>query len=308
LVSYPALAASDGAFRTMTKVPPVKNGPAPFDEGESGAALVGLDCSGAVEISLDNVYNGTNVGAPNNVSAYACSPWNESGGEVVFHLYLAQPGMYEAFIETGGCDLDLAVLDQCDADLGCQIVVDSGVSTNVPLSGDFYFVVDGYGGAECDFTFTINSLAPPEPVDFCADVEQATGTYFTGSTCGGVNAVSSLGCEDFGEDGLEVYYEIFMPAGGNFTADVTNTADGALWVVDSCSDPISCLAYADNTFTGETESVYYSNDTGSDTIVYLVVDSYGSASCGDYEMTITATSGVIATENSSFGVIKSLYR
>ncbi len=33
----------------------------------------------------------------------------------------------------------------CDEDLGCLIVVDSGVVTNVPVSGDFYFVVSETG-------------------------------------------------------------------------------------------------------------------------------------------------------------------
>jgi len=97
---------------------------------------------------------------------------------------------------------------------------------------------------------------PPEDVSFCEMVSQETGTYFTGNTCGGENLVSALGCETYGEDGLESYYEIEVPNGCYFTATVTNTADGALWVLADCVAPagaFTCLAYSDNSFTGEPE-------------------------------------------------------
>ncbi len=301
LVAGAAFAAvPDGALSSANKLPVDKPG-----GGDPSKGL--LNCSGAIEIMLDTEYSGNNTGMPNNVSTYGCSTWNESGGEVIFHLYLAEPTMFEGGI-TSVCDLDMAVLDQCDETLGCLIVVDSGVVTNVPVSGDFYFVVDGYGGAACAFTLQINTVAPPEPVSFCDSLEDVTGTYFAGSTCGGVNNVFALGCEDYSEQGLEAYYEVFMPAGSSFTADVLNSADGALWVVDSCVDPIACLAYADATFSGEVETVTYSNTSGSDMYVYLVIDSWGTASCGDYTLTMTASGGAIPAENVSFGQMKAMFR
>ncbi|MCB1183178.1 hypothetical protein KDM41_07080 [bacterium] len=301
LVAGSVLAAAPAPMSSTSKITPVK------DEGPAGDKGL-LDCSGAISIALDNVYYGDNTGAPNNVTTYGCSTWNESGGEVVYHLYLAAPAMFQASIAADAGDLDLAVLDQCDETLGCLIVVDSGVSTNVPVSGDFYFVVDGYNGAASPFTFTIDSVALPEPVDFCDAVEDVFGSYFTGTTCAGVNNVSALGCEAYTENGLEYYYEIFMPAGSSFTADVTNTADGALWVVDACVEPLNCLAYADDTFSGETETVSYTNASGSDMYVYLVVDSWGTDSCGDYTMNFAASGGAVAVENASFGTVKALFK
>ena len=70
-----------------------------------------LDCSGAIEISLDNVYTGDNTGLISNVAGYGCGYWYEPGGEVVYHLFLASPAMFEATIEGSYCDLDLAVLE-----------------------------------------------------------------------------------------------------------------------------------------------------------------------------------------------------
>lgn len=299
LLAVGAMAASPDDFSSDKKIAPVKD-TIMFEKGL-------LDCSGAIPIALDNVYTGDNTGIPSMVDAYSCSSWAETGGEVIYSLFLAEPAMFEASIAGSGCDLDLAVLDQCDEDLGCLIVVDSGVSTNTPVSGQFFFVVDGYNGAGCPFTFEINSVEPPEPVDFCALVEDVTGSYFTGTTCGGQNLISSMDCGTYTEDGLEVYYEIFMPAGSSFTADVLNTADGALWVVDSCVEPMNCLAYADDTLGGEVESVSYTN-AGADTYVYLVLDSWGTDSCGDYEFTFTATGGAVSSDQVTLESLKALYR
>jgi len=291
----------DGALRTINKIPPVKNSAV---DGKVGL----LDCSGAIEIALDNTYTGDSTGAPNNVTTYGCSSWDESGGEVVYHLFLAEAAMWEATLTASGCDLDLVVLDQCDENLGCLIVADSGVVTNTAVSGDFYFVVDGYSGAACPFTFEIATVTPPPPVEFCSSVEDVFGTTFTGTTCTGVNLIESYECGTYTEAGLEYYYEIFMPSGSSFTADVTNTADGALWVMDACADPINCLAYADGTLAGAVETVSYANTTASDMYVYLVIDSYGTDSCGDYEMTFTSTGGSVAVEQAAFGAVKALYR
>jgi hypothetical protein len=295
-------AAFAAPLQSLSKTPVMK------DPGNGDPNKGLLDCSGATEIVLDAVYAGTNVGAPNNVTTYGCSTWDESGGEVVFHLYLAEPGMFVVSLEGNGCDLDMAVLDGCDETLNCLIVVDSGVQTNSPVTGDFYFVVDGYNGAECDFTLTTESVALPEPANFCDLVLDATGNYFEGDTCDGVNQVESLGCEVYSEAGLEDYYEVLMPAGSSFTATVTNTADGALWVVDSCLDPIACLAYADDTLSGAAEVISYTNVSGADQVVYLVIDSWGTGSCGTYTMDFAGTGGAVADESTSFSNVKAMFR
>ena len=271
-----------------------------------------LDCSNMIEVTLDNVYYGDNTGLPNNVTTYGCSTWDESGGEVVYHLYLDTPTMFEAFITPDGCDLDLAVLDQCDEDLGCLIVADSGVQTSSPLTGDFYFVVDGYSGAGCPFTFTINTLTPPEPVSFCDLLEDAAignGGVYTGDTCDGQNLISSMDCGTYTENGFEDYFEVVIPAGASFTATVTyDTADGALWLLDGCAEPFACLAYADDTLSGDPEVISYTNTSGSDMIAYLVVDSWGTDACGTYTLEFQSTGGAVANEVMSFGAVKALYK
>ena len=151
---------------------------------------------------------------------------------------------------------------------------------------------------------------PPADISFCDMVSTESGNYFTGNTCGGQNLVSELGCEVYTENGLEAYYEIVVPNGCYFTATVTNTADGALWVLGECVAPggaFTCLAYADTTFSGDPEVVTYSNDSGAEMVVYLVIDSWGTDSCGDYVFEFE-TDCAVAIEETSFGSVKSLFR
>jgi len=304
LLSLLAGVALAAPFRSLDK-PVVKQSAVEMNRGT-------LDCSNAIEISLDNTYVGDNTGMPNNVTTYGCSSYDESGGEVVYHLYLATPAMFQASIAPDGCDLDLAVLDQCDEDTGCLIVADSGVETTGEVSGDFYFVVDGYNGAECSYTFTISTLTPPPPVSFCDLVEQAeigNGDSYQGDTCDGQNLVSSMDCGAYTEDGLEDYFEVVIPAGASFTSTVTyDTADGALWLLDGCSEPLNCLAYADDTLGGDPEVLSYTNNSGADMVAYLVVDSWGTDACGTYTMEFASTGGAVANELMSFGAVKALYR
>jgi len=114
-----------------------------------------LDCSAVTEVELDGVYAGDNTGLPNNVTTYGCSDWEESGGEVVYHLYLATPRLFNVRLESV-CDLDLAILSGCDVLLDCIEVTDNGAQSASVQLGDFYFVVDGYEGAACAFQLFID--------------------------------------------------------------------------------------------------------------------------------------------------------
>jgi hypothetical protein len=53
--------------------------------------------------------------------------------------------------------------------------------------------------------------------------------------------------------------------------------------------------------------VTYSNDSGFDQVVYLVVDSYGTDSCGAFTFDLE-TDCAVATEASNFGSVKALFR
>lgn len=158
---------------------------------------------------------------------------------------------------------------------------------------------------------TYSPPPPPDPVSFCNQVFQGTGTHFTGNTCDGANRISLLDCGAYAENGLEHYYEIQVPAGCFFSANVTyDTADGALWLLDSCQAPggaFGCLGYADDTLAGGPETISYTNGTSSMQIVYLVLDSWGTGACGHYSFDFISDCAV-STESESFGSIKAMFR
>jgi len=195
------------------------------------------------------------------------------------------------------------------------VEIDMSAYAGTTVTVDFNYA--GLDGADQHFdavVFGAEGWTPPPPpdVDFCGDLLDVTGVgMFYGDTCDGMNLVESLECGAYGEAGLEDYYEIMVPAGGSFTASVTNTADGALWVLGECSAPggaFTCLGYADDTLAGDTEVVSYTNASSSDEVVYLVIDSYGADSCGTYEMLFEGTGGAVATDKVSMGAVKAMYR
>ena len=268
-----------------------------------------LDCSGAIEVDLNvGVYTGSNVGAPNNVTTYGCSTWNESGGEVVFHVVFPANVTWAVTPSGMTADLDLAVLDMCDESLGCLGVFDGGVMVSAPYPGDFYFVMDGYQGASSAFTLTFTTTTVVVPPAMCSLVQDVSGSLFVGDTCDGYNNIQSNACGIYTEAGLEHYYEIQAPANCMFTANVTfDVEDGAVWVLDTCAPGYACLGYADDTFGGQLETVTYTNPTGAAQSVILVVDSWGAGSCGTYTFEFISDCAV-ATETESFGGVKAMFR
>jgi hypothetical protein len=291
----------------------------PHNAGQ-GVNRAALDCSSAIPVMLDNTYVGTTVGAPSMVSTYSCSPWLESGPEVVYVLDLPNPTMFTIDLNLlGAADLDLAVLDACDENAGCLIVVDTGVETISPVQGTFYLVVDGYNGAAGPYELVLTNVPLPEPVNVCDNLQQivpgpegtivASGSFpVNGTTCGGENLISSLPCGFYTENGLEDYWELTLLPGASINVSVTSSGDGALWLLDACAEPFTCVAYADDTFTNQVETFSYMNDSGQNQVLILVVDTYGSATCGTYTGTVTVgPPGVIGVTDESWGAVKSRF-
>jgi hypothetical protein len=303
------LAAGFATAGVSKKAPATMEKVAPAKQTVSLTAAGLLDCTGAVEVTLDNVYTGDNTGLLSNVAGYPCNPWYEPGGEVVFHLFLAVPTMFTAAVQGDYCDVDLAILNQCDEGAGCIDVVDATYSTTEPLSGDIYLVVDGYDEGGCPFTLTLTEESLPEPTTFCdlAQVVTESGVFY-GYPCGGENLVSSGSCSQYGAGGLEDYYSILMPAGSTLTATLTHVNDGVLWLLGSCTEPYSCLAYADDTYSPDPETITYVNTTAGNLQVYLVADSFQPNSCGAYDLEITLTPGGVPADDGTIGNLKWLFR
>lgn len=303
------LAVSANAEISKSSIRPIGNVPT----GKTlmpGAAAGLLDCSGATEITLNNVYYGDNTGLISNVAAYGCNPWYEPGGEVVFHLYLSEPAMFEATIEGQGCDLDLAILNMCDEAAGCIDVVDAGFATTEPVSGDIYLVVDGYSEEGCPFILTVTGAPLPPPASFCEMAEAVVDTVFFVSSCpGGENLLSQLDCNSWPQNGLEDYYAVTMAPWSSFTATlISEQFDPAIWVLGTCTEPFQCVAFADNGGFGDPEVVTYANNSPAEITVYVVVDAYLDGTCGWYDLTFSIRPGEVSVESTTWGGIKQQFK
>jgi len=79
-----------------------------------------------------------------------------------------------------------------------------------------------------------------------------------------------------GNDG---FVEVDVPDGATLEAtwdtstSTSGSHNGSLYLLSACGDPDACLVGSDS---GDPESISWTNDTGSNTTVYLVVDSYST--------------------------------
>lgn len=308
-----------GLLGSLTAVPPITAQPfEPLSKAEKTVASVDtavraqIDCGSAVDVQLGEMVCGDNTTAPNNVDVYGCSPWPETGGEVVYRLTLATPTLFEVRLQED-CDLDVAILIGCDADLDCLEMGDTGIKTNEPVMGEFFVVVDGYNGASCGFCLEFVEIQPPfiDPTACStAHPTSCAARTWTQTTCGKGNDVEYARCSRFDEAGQDAWYRVALNPGGSIVASaVMADADVALWLLDGCGGDFQCLAYADEGTTGDTETIEFVHEGETQRTLFLVVDSFVEpAACASYELEIVeCVNGVVATGPTSWSTLKSTF-
>ncbi len=139
---------------------------------------------------------------------------------------------------------------------------------------------------------SVLEVAVDAPVgDTCGDpiVVPIGGEIYMGSNAAFSNNYDSevSDCTGFASEGPDVVYEVFVGAGQDLDAilDVALGAsftDWSIWLSDDCASN-ACLVGEDG---GNPEELSYTNGTGTDQTIYLIVDGYSPTSIGDYELTI----------------------
>jgi hypothetical protein len=93
--------------------------------------------------------------------------------------------------------------------------------------------------------------------------------------------------------GRDVIYEIVVPDGSTLDATMDPTsADLGVYILDVCDPDFAesnCLDGDDDGGGGAAESVSWTNDTGSEATVYLVVDGWNGEQIGSYTLDIDLT-------------------
>ena len=163
---------------TLSQAQPVSTPAVITEMSASGLTRGLLDCAQAVEIAQWGLYDGSNGNFPNNVIYYDLIPISFYGGEAVFHLSLAEPTEYRVSLTSNGCVHALALLDQCDEQVGfIGLFGEEGYVTAGPVSGDFYLVVDSWVAPGCEFTLQIFEIPPtgvPEDYTWFENQESRT--------------------------------------------------------------------------------------------------------------------------------------
>lgn len=137
--------------------------PVPMERGN-------LICDNAIPITCGQTVSGNNTGLASNVLNYACTTWNEGGGEIVYALTLEAPDCYTvtATLANMSSDLDVFILGSCDE---ADCITHGDVTAISPClePGTYYVVVDAYGSAPTGGTFdlTVTCATCDCPVEPC---------------------------------------------------------------------------------------------------------------------------------------------
>jgi len=278
----------------------------------ANSQLRALDCSGAIPVMLGSEVSGSTVGLPAQQDEYGCGDEPETGPELVYSLELTEPAWLEITIESSA-DLDVILLNECNPDLGCLALGDVGVRSVRPVSGSYYIVVDGYAGAEDEFTLRVTELSEVEiPEHFCPPLflkREYRETEWNSTTCGLTSDIDALLCSYSLTAGRESEPSIFgVEAGGTIRVTVTPTdADLAIYLINSCGVSSQCLAFADQGFAGEVEALEWVNPDLFARPVYLVVDTVGASdACGDFHI-LVQFDGIVPNGGSSWSALKSWF-
>lgn len=282
-----------------------------------------LDCSGAPLLSCGTSLDSTTVGASNSVSHYGCVAFDESGGEVVYRLELETHTEIDLRLSGMTADLDLFVLSDCDANacLRSSASVSSERIIACLAPGTYTVVVDGFAGQSSAFHLEMD-CSPCEPCspavsnDGCGSAlkipSHGETQVLRGSTCCANDSSHGNSCSGFLSLGLDVAYRLDLPPGCTIDATLRDGIDGkdldlSVYMGTSCSDlQATCVAGSDTNMVGP-ESFSYTSATGG--TYYLVVDSFGNQSCGDYELEITFSNcSLVEIESRQWTHVKQLYR
>ena len=184
----------------------------------------------------------------------------------------------------------------------------------IPTTGVYYFGIIAYDAASVGTyqAFISCTAAPPAP-----DNDLCTGAFdlpcgvvdLSGTTAGAQNDYNpgASGCTGYSAAGLDVVYKLLASPGDALNLTYTSTADGSFYIITDCGDPVgSCVVGADATVSGQPESIAYTFSSAG--TYYLILDSYGTNTFGNWTLTGSNACGVVGVTRTTWGKLKTIYR
>lgn len=136
--------------------------------------------------------------------------------------------------------------------------------------------------------------------------------------CGTINLTGNTGCSNndyslaasnpctgFTSAGRDQVFTLTTGPGATLNLTYTSSADASIYILSNCA-PITCVAGADATLTGQPEVLNY-NFTIPGTY-YLILDSFGTNTSGAWTLTGSFNCGVTPAASATWGVLKTIYR
>lgn len=119
-----------------------------------------LDCSNAIALTCGVPYTGASSAATSNVSNYGCNNSNQTGPERVHTITPLSNGSITAVVSNFTGDLDVFILESCDAsDCSGIVFQDSAIFANVVAGQTYYIVVDSDNGSGSAYDLIVKCQA-----------------------------------------------------------------------------------------------------------------------------------------------------
>jgi cysteine-rich repeat protein len=214
------------------------------------------------------VFNGTTIGAEDNLTTCYSSDPNFDGGERVYHVTFTTGGtMKFNVIEEGDFLANLVIQTTCGSNTGSYCNQASffpegnrQIWANM-VAGEYYFIVDSSGELAGGYEATI---ALTEPA--CGD-----GVLNPGENCDAGGAAPNDGCIDPGEPG-ECTYEAPDANADVCPGEVLNVPAG---VTNLSSEDYTTNGYT-NDYQPQGPGCFYGGPTGADRVFQLMPQATGT--------------------------------
>ncbi len=206
-----------------------------------------LSCYGAQSLECEVPYFGSNIDGNDDVSLYKCGNIlnvENNGPEVVHTFTIISPGQVDINLSNLSADLELFLLDACDASACMKFSQNPGLSgeaISIYLNAGTYFVVvDGYNGAISDYTLTVSCSAS---CNF--DLNLSATDASCGQSDGSIIATSTSGTSPY-------WVSWSGPVSGSFTTysnfcTISDLPAGTYWITktdaNGCTDAESITIY-----------------------------------------------------------------
>lgn len=228
-----------------------------------------------------------------------------TGGVVIFETLPGDVNDTKMYLFADDCTTQLAYND--DGGQGYY----SKIEYNLDANTTYYVQVVGYGSTtQGTYFLTMTAGDPPSPApenDTCEGALPLPFGDFTFDNAGANDTYSapSGGCTGYTSHGIDVVYYVDLVENQQLEVTAESTYDTSLYLVSDCADiENTCVAGSDN--YGEPE--YFIFDAGTNPGRYYVIfDGYSSVGT-EGVWTVSVPTGVVATDETSWDGLKSMYR